>query len=54
MEALKEENNKLKEEIKKLREFINQHKVNVVKLEEGVPDDPLIPESKDIGGLDVE
>jgi len=43
---LKEENKKLKEEIKKLKQFINE--------EEGIPDDPIIPESSDVGGLDKE
>ena len=55
MDSLIEENKQLKQEIKKLKEFINEHTVNVIKLEEeGVPDGPLIPESEDVGGLDVE
>ena len=57
---LKDENEKLKkhmdvmfnyvlslqDENKKLKQCINK--------EEGIPDDPIIPESSDVGGLDKE
>ena len=36
----------LQDENKKLKQCINK--------EEGIPDDPIIPESSDVGGLDKE